>query len=259
MHELYHLITDLIYGNKLIWFTSGAVLAEPFTDYKTLSAFDRIMVAGGSASIINVIIAIILIIVLFRVKKMSAMLRVFLIQYMGAQISQGLGYFMIGGFFGAGDWSNVFECFEDSPETITVMRIILSVIGSAGIVLQMFLLNHFSYDFIKDPSDKRERLSVALKLHLTMFILPALICPLGSIGSPAIQDGYLSWGVVILFDLMWIPFFWGFMFTGVMKVLPPKQSRFRYDIPAKPNWVLLAIGLILTAFSFIVLGPGIKF
>ena len=58
---------------------------------------------------------------------------------------------------------------------------------------------------------------------------------------------------------MWIPFFWGFMFTGVMKVLPPKQSRFRYDIPAKPNWVLLAIGLILTAFSFIVLGPGIKF
>ena len=34
---------------------------------------------------------------------------------------------------------------------------------------------------------------------------------------------------------MWIPFFRGFMFKGVMNVLPPKESRFLYPLPARPN------------------------
>ncbi|MBQ9383356.1 MAG: hypothetical protein IJT87_03895 [Ruminiclostridium sp.] len=258
VHELFHLITDLIYGNKLIWFTSGAVLAEPFTDYNTLSPFDRIMVAGGSASIVNVIIAIVLIIILLKVKNTGPTLRLFLVQYTGAQISQGIGYFMVGGFFGAGDWGNVFECFEDSSETVTVMRIILSVVGAGGIVFQMFLLNYLSYDFIKAPSDKKERAGVAAKLHLTMFIVPFFIGIMTSIPSPAMQDGYLSWGTVLLFNLMWIPFFWGFMFTAVM-VKPPKQSRFKYSLPEKPNIALLVTDVLLLAFDIFVLAPGIRF
>ncbi len=258
VHELYHLITDLIYGNKLIWFTSGAVLAEPFTDYNTLSPFDRIMVAGGSASIVNAIIAIILIILLVKVRNMNATLKVFLIQYTAAQISQGMGYFMVGGFFGVGDWGNVFSYFEDSPETITVMRIILSVIGAASIVFEMFLLNYFSYDFIKDPADRKERTAVAAKLHLSMFIVSVALNFITSIPSPALVDGYLTWGFIALFALMWIPFFWGFMFTSVM-VKPPKQSRFRSSLPGKPNIVLLIIGVALLVFDLVVLGPGINF
>ena len=180
------------------------------------------------------------------------------LQYTGAQISQGLGYFMVGGFFGVGDWGNVFEYFGDSPEAVTVMRIILSVIGSAGIVFQMFLLNYFSYDFIKDPSDRKERTAVAAKLHLSMFIISVALNFITSIPSPALVDGYLTWGFIALFGFMWIPFFWGFMFTSVM-VKPPKQSRFRSSLPEKPNFVVLAVAVALLAFDIVVLGPGIKF
>ena len=58
---------------------------------------------------------------------------------------------------------------------------------------------------------------------------------------------------------MWIPFFWGFMFTGVMKVKQPKESRFLYKIPEKPNFVLISAGIVLMAIDIFVFGPGIYF
>ena len=122
----------------------------------------------------------------------------------------------------------------------------------------MFLLNYFTYDFVKDPSDKKERTAVAAKLHLSMFIVCVALNFITSIPSPALADGYLTWGFIALFALMWIPFFWGFMFTSVM-VKPPKQSRFRSSLPGKPNIVLLIIGVALLVFDLVVLGPGIKF
>ena len=56
---------------------------------------------------------------------------------------------------------------------------------------------------------------------------------------------------------MWISFFRGFMFTGVMNLLPPKESRFLYPLPAKPNWFLLAAAVILILVDIFLFGPGI--
>ena len=165
-----HLLTHIIYGSKLLYYSAGAVDAT-VADYASLSAFDRIMVAGGSASILNVIFAIILAIVLLKAKNTKPMMRLFLIQLMGMQAVQGIGYFLIGGLFAVGDWGNVYDKISDMPGLVTALRIILSVLGAAGIVALFFFLNYTSYYFIENKDDKAERRYVALRLHLIVFIV----------------------------------------------------------------------------------------
>ena len=258
VHELFHLLTDLAYGDKIICYSAGAVLPAEQIDYNSLSVFNRIMVKGGSASIINAIIGIILIFVVLKV-EMKPLLRVFMIQLMGAHLTEGFGYFMIGGFFGVGDWGNVFSSLSDTPGTITVLRIVLSIVGSVGVVGLFFLLNYMSYYFIEDKENKKERIGVAFKLHLLVFILGFAIGMIVTALSPAMKTGELSMGLGALYNMMWIPFFWGFMFTGIMKTLPPKESRFKYEIPKKLNIPVVVSGVILILIDIFVFGPGIFF
>ena len=255
-HELLHLLTHMVYGSKLLYYSAGAVDAV-VPDWTALSVFDRIMVAGGSASILNAVFGIILVIILLKAKNLKAMTRVFLTQLMGGQIVQGIGYFLIGGLFCAGDWGSVFERISDCPGLVTGLRIALSVLGSCGIVALFFILNHMSYYFIEDKENKKERLHVAFRLHLVVLIIGFTVGMICSGLSPAMKDGYLNWGICFLFNFMWIPFFWGFMFTGVMKVLPPRESRFLYRLPAKPDWRLLALGIALVLVEVFLFGPGI--
>lgn len=254
-HELLHLLTYLAYGCRVEYYSAGAVQGY-VPDYSVFSPFHRIMVAGGSASIINAIFGIILLIILFKV-KMGPMLRLFLTQLMGCQMVQGIGYFMIGGFFAVGDWGNVFEQLTELPGLVTVLRVILSITGAGGIVALFFILNYMSYYFIEHNNDKAERFDVAFKLHLVIFIIGAALGPVVALLSPAVRSGALSLGLSLFFDLMWIPFFWAFMFTWVM-VKPPKKSWFLYKLPEKPNYVLLVIGVVLVLVDILLFGPGIK-
>ncbi len=258
VHELFHALTSLAYGDKIIIYSATAVQPGDLINYEALSPFNRIMVTGGSASILNAIIGVVLAIVLLKCSMGSAS-RLFLTQLMGAHLCQGFGYFLIGGIFGAGDWGNVFSYLSDMPGLISTLRIVLSILGSAGIVVSFFLLNHMSYYFIEDPTDKKEKKSVAFRLHLMMLILGTLIGVLTTLIGPHYRSAGLSIGMVILFNCMWIPFFWGFMFTGVMKVKQPKESRFLYKIPEKPNFVLISAGIVLMAIDIFVFGPGINF
>ena len=151
-HELLHLLTHMIYGSKLLYYSAGAVDAI-VPDYSILSPFHRIMVAGGSASVLNALFGIILLIVLMKV-RMGPLVRTFLTQLMGAQFVQGIGYFLIGGVFGAGDWGNVYAQLTEYPGLVTFLRITLSLIGAVGIVALFFFLNHLSYCFIYRLSGK---------------------------------------------------------------------------------------------------------
>ena len=256
-HELLHLLTHMIYGSKLVCYSAGAVNAI-VADMESLSPFHRIMVAGGSASIINVIIGIVLAIILVRA-RLKPLIRLFLTQLMGAQVVQGIGYFMIGGLFGAGDWGNVYRALTEYPSLVSALRISLSVLGVTGILGLFFFLNYLSYYFIKDKDNKAERMHVAVGLHLLPFIVGFSLGLICSYLSPMANTGALNIWESILFNFMWIPFFWGFMFTGVMKTLPPKTSRFLYKLPPKPNWVLFAAGAILILIDIFVFGPGIWF
>ncbi len=256
-HELLHLLTHLIYGSKLVCYSAGAVEAY-ITDMESLSPFHRIMVAGGSASIINVIIGITLAIMLVKT-TLKPMTRLFLTQLMGMQAVQGIGYFMIGGLFGAGDWGNVYHALSEYPGLVSALRIVLSALGIAGILGLFFFLNYLSYYFIEDKDNKAERMHVGFCLHLIPLMIGFSLGMVCSFISPMVNTGALNIGECILFNFMWIPFFWGFMFTGVMKTLPPKTSRFLYKLPPKPNWVLFAAGAILILIDIFVFGPGIWF
>ena len=257
VHELFHLLTDYAYGDKVTWFSAGAVLPMGSIDYMSLSPFHRIMVTGGSASILNVIIGLILMFIVLKV-SMGPIMRLFLIQFMGTQLTTGIGYFMIGGFFAVGDWGLVFSHLSDQPGLVTAIRIVLSVIGSIGIVGLFFLLNYMSYYFIEDKDNKKERLGVAFKLHLLVMLIGYTIGIIVTLLSPAMGSGELSLGLGLLYNMMWISFFWGFMFTGPMHTLPPRKSRFLYKLPAKPNWVLFAVSVVLILIDIFVFGPGIQ-
>ena len=258
VHEFIHFITFYAYGDKCEYFAATSVNYLELVDYRGLPTFHRIMATGGSASIVNALIGVVLLIVLIN-SKLNPMIRLFLTQLMGAHLTEGFGYFMIDGIFGAGDWGNVFSYFTDAPAFVSTLRIVLSVVGTVGTVCVFFILNYMSYYFIEDSEDKGQRIGVALRLHLTMFIVGVLTHFATWAQNPGVKSGATSFAFSCLTVLMWIPFFWGFMFTGVMKVLPPKKSRFLYRLPEKANYVLLSAGIILILIDIFVFGPGIYF
>ena len=255
IHELFHLITFYIYGDKCYTITSFHVEPMELFDYSTLPTFHRIMVSGGSASILNTIIGIILFVILLKV-KMGPMLRIFLIQMMGLELNVGFGYFMNGGMIGLGDWGSVCSYFADDPGFVSVLRIILTITGFAGAFALFFALNHMAYYFIEDGSDKKERRAVGAKLYLTMFFVGVIALIASYTQNPAIKDGSLSMTTILVSPFMYIGFFWGFLFVGFW-MKPPKESRFLYHIPAEPKYILFTVGIILILINTFVLGPGI--
>lgn len=58
VHEFIHFLTDIIYDHEVIWFSAGAVLSSDDYNFMALSPFHRAMAAGGSASVINALVAI---------------------------------------------------------------------------------------------------------------------------------------------------------------------------------------------------------
>lgn len=253
VHELYHLITCFIYGEKVKAFYSTAVENMETIDLKTLSPFNRVMLAGGSASILNAITGIIVFIILLKVKEMTPMLRVVLIQYMGMQLCEGFGYFLIGGF-GIGDWGNVFDAFPKSTAT-TAARIGLTSIGAIAVVFIIFSLLYFSYDFVKDPQDKKERKKVGIYLHIMTFIVATIVAVAITFSSIIVKTIPLP--IIFIFQLIWIPFFWAGLYTYLLDGRAPKESRYLYDLPKEKHIVFWIVSVILVLLDLFVLGHGI--
>ncbi|MBQ3334867.1 MAG: hypothetical protein IJG85_04675 [Eubacteriaceae bacterium] len=256
VHEFFHFLTSIIYGQEVICFAANAVNASESFDFMALSPFHRAMAAGGSASIINAIIGIILFFIIIKC-TMGPMLRTFLIQLYAFQMCEGFGYFMINGIFGSfGDWGNVFGYFPDS--TVMVMRIVLGILGVAGILFTMFSLNYMSYAFIRDPQNRSERLHVGLGLYLLPFIATSIFSTIVDMNSILMAEGYFEsnpfFSIAVRFTF--IPLFWAFMFTWIM-VKPPKESRFLYELPSEPRYILWVVTAILLLIDLFVLAPGI--
>jgi hypothetical protein len=255
LHELFHLITFYAYGDKCYYITSFNVEYMKLIDYYSLPYFHRILATGGSASILNTIIGIVVLIIILKV-KMRPIMRMFCIQYMGLHLNVGFGYFMNGGMVGLGDWGNVFSYFKDDPGFIAILRIILTAIGFAGAIALFFVLNYMAYFFVEDPSNKKERRSVAAKLYLTMFFVGVIALIASYSQNPAIKDGSLSLKTIFVSPFMYIGFVWGFLFTGFL-VKPPKENRFIYKLPEQPNIIILAVGIVLILVNTFVSGQGI--
>ena len=254
MHELFHLLTLYVYGfgDWVTLFSATCVsFDEAQVDFQSLAPFHRIMAAGGSASILNTIIGLGLFYILLRC-KMGPMMRVFLIQLMGAQQATGFGYFMCAPW-NFGDWGSVFNSFPDAPGLVLTLKIVLCVIGVAGILFSLFALNYMSYYFIENPSDKKERFHVALRLHMSILFVGLFAGIIGGLVSPASGGDLFA---VIFGNMIWIVFLWGFLYTWFM-VKHPKESRFLYPLPQQPNHLLLALGILLVLIDLFLFGPGL--
>ena len=94
---------------------------------------------------------------------------------------------------------------------------------------------------------------------MTILIIGVIVNTIATFLSPAVKMGHLGSGTFLLFNFMWIPFLWGFLFTGPMKTLPPKENLFLFHLPEKPNWILFGLGVVLILVDIFVFGPGIFF
>ena len=257
-HESIHAVTHIIYGDKVECFMSGAVSYNDFVDFSTMAPIHKIM-SAGSASILNAIIGVVLLIVLFKVRKMPAMLRLFLTMLMGGQLLEGFGYFLIG-TFSIGDWGSVFKLFSDSPGASMALRIVLGVLGFGTMVPLLYLFTYITYHFIEDPSDKAERRRVSVRLNLVLFIVAFIVGALASINMPIVKNGELPYWMTLFFNLMWFLYVVAFFYAwGGIMVKPPKESRIRCKLPKEAHPILWAIAVILTLIDIFIFGPGIYF
>ena len=257
-HEFIHFVTFYIYGHKVKYYSAGSVGPIYSYDLHELSPFHRVMAAGGSASITNAIIGIVLFAVLIKVRRMAPFLRLFLTQLAFGQLLEGFGYFLIGGLFATGDWGNVFSYFDKSPGTVTVMRIILSVIGVVSSFILLYLMTYIPYDFIEDPSDKTQRRNVAVRVNLTLGLTGVIVGFLGDLQIPEVRNGWLPLWLFLLYKLMWVLVLVAFFYVwGGIMAKPPAESRQKCAIPADPHPVLWGIALVLILIDIFIFGPGI--
>lgn len=257
-HESIHAVTHILYKDRILCFSAGAVEYVGLVDFSVMAPFHRIM-SGGSASILNAIIGLIIMIVLFKVREMPALLRVFLTQLMGGQLLEGFGYFMLG-TFSIGDWEGVFKLFADSPGTVLALRIVLAVLGFGTMVPILYLFTYITYHFIEVPSDKEERKRVSFRLNLILFLVAYVVGGLATINLPIIKSGEMPYWMFLLFNAMWMLYLVAFFYVwGGIMVKPPKKSLLRSKIPVEPHPIVWAIAVVLTLVDIIVFGPGIYF
>ena len=256
VHEFIHLITFYLYGDKVEVFTSISVHSMDLIEYAGLSEFDRIMVGGGSASIFNVIVGSIIISIILNI-KIGPMLRVFLILLMGMHFSEGFAYFAMGGLFCFGDWGNVFSYFPDDAGMVLIMRIVLAVIGVAGIIFTILALIRLSYSFISDPTVREERFSVSFKLYCIPFIVIYTVGILMGFNSYLVNSGKYGIGFFFLSGFNFIPLVYAFLVTW-LRNRSSGNNRFLYELPGESHYIVWAISIILMLLDALVLAPGIR-
>ena len=257
-HESIHAITYILYGDRVVSFSAGSVSVAGLVDFSTKAGVHKIL-SSGSASIVNAIIGMVLLIVLIKVKEMPAMSRLFLTQLMGGHLLEGFGYFLIG-TFSIGDWGNVFSLFSDSPGASMALRIVLAVLGFGAMVPLLYLFTYMTYYFIEDPSDKAERRWVSLRLNLTLFLAAYVVGALATINLPPVKSGAMPYWMFLCFNGMWFLYLVAFFYAwGGIMVKPPKESRLRCKLPQEPHPLIWGASVVLILIDIFVFGPGIFF
>lgn len=257
-HESIHAITYILYGDRIVSYTAGSVSTAELVDFSTKAPIHKIL-SSGSASIVNAIIGITLLIVLIKVKVMPAMLRLFLTQLMGGHLLEGFGYFLIGSF-SIGDWGNVFNHFSGNPGASLALRIVLAILGFGAMVPLLFLFTYMTYYFIEDPSDKAERKRVSLRLNLILFLAAYIVGALATINLPLVKSGEMPYWMFLCFNGMWVLYLVAFFYAwGGIMVRPPKESRLRCKLPKESHPLIWIAAAALTLIDILVFGPGIFF
>ena len=249
VHESTHLLTQMIAGSKPVLLAFGcADTVNPTANIDT--AFWKIMYAG-SAALMNIVIAFVLLIVLKKC-KLGPLSRPFVLIMTLMHFSMGFGYFLRDGILytpgsdNLGDWAKVLENFNGS----IVLRIAMLVVGCLGILFVFYIAWRQAYHFISNNNDKKERNRIASALYLFPYLCNAVLFTLVELRGPIAQDNIGSFLIIspIINIFGMIGFFWGYMFVAHM-VKPRKDNVYYFSICDEKKIILWVIALAVLVFD----------
>lgn len=252
LHETVHLASAVLVGAPVREFNLFAVNISLFND--TQNAWRDILIES-SASIMNLIIGVISLILFHLVKTKSLLKRQFLLQLTALNFLMGFGYLLFDGLFYApqvpGDWKSVISILGGS----IILRIVLIAIGAAGMLFTFFWLARNVLVFTYDRSDLMARKQAVKSILLIPYIALSLLYIFLSIWHPmGWQQGMLI--VFLQFVFGFSGLLWGYFLAVYW--LNPKKGQVLADRSIEKvsvSWLIVAI--LLLVFQIVVLLPSV--
>jgi hypothetical protein len=171
IHELIHFLVGIAYGFEILGFHLFAV------NIHTANALDRVfplIMVEASASIVNVLICVLAVILFYRLR--NGYLKLLAMLVAGFHGMMGFGYFLFDGIFYTpgtlGDWKAVLDLLDGN----LVLRISIIFIGLVGYMALFFWLGKAPLTFLtsKQRLEAKERLSLGLRVLILPYVLSVL-------------------------------------------------------------------------------------
>ncbi len=243
IHEGLHLLTCIVVGSELQEFSALHVMHESKTELQS-------KLISGSASIVNIIVAGITLLLLRRYRQRTPEYQYFLWLFMVMNGLLGTGYWLFSGVANVGDWAYVIEGW--TPHWL--WRLVMAIIGLVSYTFVVWFSLH-EFGKIIGGNDEKMQIRRATRLglisYITVFLvilLAGLFNPHGITGLPAVAALLLALGGMS--PLLWMTqWFQAKMFKKI-----PNEPL---EINRRWNWIIVGI-IITVAYSFI-LGRGMVF
>lgn len=241
-HEGVHAITCIILGGDLQEYSALHVECESLG-----SVQDKIV--SGSASVINVFLGLLLLILLQKSPKIKSEFKFFFWLMMVMNLLNGAGYWAFSGVGNVGDWANVISGWE--PHWL--WRTGMAIVGFSAFMYFVWIALHEFGKII--GGDSEEQISRASKLGILSYISAILVVALAGINNPyGLTSLPVVGGLLAVLGGM-SPLIWMMQwFRASSFVKTPKNPL---EIHRKLSWIITAF-VVVFVYSFI-LGRTIYF
>ncbi len=241
-HESTHAITCLLTGGSVKEYSALYVLCETASPW-------QLKVTDASASLANLVIALLLIIPFNKAIAKSGAWKLILWLLITLNYLWGAGYWLFSGFADIGDWANVIAGWEPA----WLWRIMMIVLGTGTFLFAIWyslkLLGRIIGGTAPEQYKRATRLSLLVYFSaLGVVLLTGIMNPLGMLSLPVTAS---IMGVCGAFS----PFLW--MTQWFKSDMFPKTPGDSLAIPR--NWPLIVVALSSIILYSFVLGRTITF
>ncbi len=242
LHETVHLISAWIVGAPVNAFNLFAVDIILYSNPQYV--WHDIIIEAG-ASIMNVIVGVIALILFHYLKKASTVSKQFLLQLTSYSFLMGFGYFLFDSLFYTpetpGDWKSVLNMLDGN----IMLRIALIIIGTGGMLFTFFWLAKNVLIFTEDNNSKKCRIEAASPILLIPYVGLGIMYIFLSIWHPL----GLPLGLIIVFFQFVFGFsglFWGYMLAVYWLKPDNRDSRnVQYTNKLSLPWISAAIIVLI--------------
>jgi hypothetical protein len=253
LHESIHLFSAWAVGAHANAFNLFAVDTVLF---KNGADTGKNIIIEGSASIVNVIIGFLSLLVFSAIKRMPSLFRQFFLQLTGYSMLMGFGYFMFDALFyspgAVGDWKSILTMLGGS----LYLRIPLILIGGGGVLFTFFWMAKNILVFCENRESKQERFKTAFPVLLMPYIVYGILYLVLSLWHPiGFPDGLL----VIFFQFVFgfSGFLWAF-FLSVYWLKPNLRDQRYFCLPVKLSFGWMAFAIAILVFEIAYLLPTVQ-